>query len=222
MRTLRTGILFMLAFQPLFGLAQNLAPNPGFEEHTSLPSDYAQWYLCKDWNNVNLDQAGPPAGSPDYFHTEGSTGTFFGQIKPNNGNGQMGFATYHDGMENFREYVSAKLKEPMHKGFTYQVSFFITNGENGGYAGASNNIGIHFSNSPLIQDVANPIAAEPQIEIKEKVYSSGWVQYTFSFTPDDAYEYITIGNFRDDLNTDNSGAAAYYFIDDVLVMLINL
>jgi hypothetical protein len=214
------SFLFLI---PSFTTAQNLVPNPGFEEVTDLPSDYGQWYLCTDWNNVGGNTSGPPYGSPDFFHTKGAIGDFFGQIKPNTGEAQMGFTTYHPGMSEFREYISVRLRQPMQAGLTYQVSFFVTNGTgDGGYPGISNNIGIHFSMVPLYQKVAEPIPVEPQIEIMQKVYSNSWLQYTFSFQAAEDFEYMTIGNFRPDVSTQNNNEAAYYFIDDVVVMLINL
>ena len=216
-------IIFFCFLIPRLAQAQNLVPNPGFEEMTQLPADYGQWHFCKDWNNVGGNISGPPFGSPDYFHTQGTTGDFFGQIKPNTGDAQMGFTTYHPGMYEFREYIATKLREPMGAGLTYQVSFFITNGTGtGGYPGASNNIGIHFSKAPLHQEVDEPIPVEPQIEITQTVFSTSWVQYTFSLTATDDFECMTIGNFRMDTETENSGDAAYYFIDDVVVTLINL
>src|SRR5690606_25879104 len=66
-------------------MAQNLVPNPGFESYSSLPGNYGQYYLAIGWSNVNNNTTGPPYGSPDYFHTSGGLGTYFGQIAPHGG-----------------------------------------------------------------------------------------------------------------------------------------
>lgn len=151
-------------------------------------------------------------------------GTFFGPITPYSGNGQMGFATYHTSLPNFRECIAAPLISQMITGQQYQVLFFLTNGNNNGYQLKTNNIGICFSTIPLFQAIDQPIAAFPQIEITTIVSNvNSWQSYTYVFTADSAYNYITIGNFRNDLNTivSGSGIGAYYFIDKISVTPVN-
>ena len=71
----------------------------------------------------------------------------------------------------------------------------------------------------------NYINVVPQLEITNVVNVPTWQQFSFNFTADSAYKFITIGNFRPDASTTkytfNSGGSitvAYYYIDDVSVV----
>ncbi|NND77361.1 MAG: hypothetical protein HKN39_04195 [Flavobacteriales bacterium] len=212
--------IFILLMLPLGLLGQNIVPNPGFETYSALPNSYADFILAVPWTNVNGNTGGPPFASPDYFHTAGTVGNFFGQIAPHSGDAQMGLSTYHQSLGNFREYLDIPLSSPMVAGQPYQVSFWLTNGFNGGYAGACDNFGVHFSNGPLAQAVDEPILLDPSIEITSVIYYSNyWEEHVFTFTPAANFDHMTIGNFRDDANTTiTGGTRAYYFIDDIAVV----
>jgi hypothetical protein len=103
------------------------------------------------------------------------------------------------------------------------VSFYITNGSGNWYGGrGTNNLGVAFSMSQPSQIQREPIALVPQVEISSVVHHTSWVQYNFTFTPTQAYTYMTIGNFRSDAATSNAtftsgNAIAYYFLDNVSV-----
>jgi len=203
------------------GYTQNLVPNGDFEGYSFLPNNYGQSNHTTGWNNVNGIYSGPPYASPDYFNTAGTVPTSFGQIMPFSGNGQMGFTTYVFFINNFREYISTTLVSPLVVGTQYQVSFALSNGNNGGYTKSTNNIGVCFSTSPFFQLVDQPIPANPQIEITTITYNSNlWQTYTFFFTATSAFNHITIGNFRDDANTlvsSTGSSGSYYFIDNIVV-----
>jgi gliding motility-associated-like protein len=198
-----------------------MIPNGDFENYSALPYDYGQWYFANDWSNVNGNQSGPPYGSPDYYHTAGTVGNYFAPIAPYSGNAQMGFATYFNVVLDYREYMETPLSCPMVPGSQYIVSFYIVSGVNGNYSYESNNIGLVFSTSPLTQQVAEPIPVQPQIEITSVVQNTSWVNYTYTFTADSAYQFLTIGNFRNDQSTTLSSTGstgAYYFIDKIEVL----
>jgi len=201
--------------------AQNLVPNGDFELYTLLPNNYGQTNRATGWNNVNGVYIGTPYASPDYFNTAGTVPTFFGQILPFSGIGQMGFATFVFYLIDFREYISTTLVSPLVVGTEYQVSFALTNGNNGDYTKSTNNIGIRFSTGSLFQAVDQPISENPQIEITSITYNYNfWQTYTYFYTPTSAYNTITIGNFRDDASTlisPTGSSGAYYFIDNIIV-----
>ena len=216
-------VIFIL-FSLLAG-AQNLIPNGGFEKYSSLPDDYGQANRAKYWTNVNLNYEGPPYGSPDYYHTSGTMEDYFGQILPHKGSGQMGFATYKTDNINFREYISTAFSIPLEAGKHYEVSFYLSNGKGGEYTFRSNNIGFHFSVHPLYQSEAEPVDAEPYWEIPTIVsHYDEWQKYSFNITPTEDVHVMTIGNFRDDENTEispNGINGAYYFIDHIFVRPTN-
>jgi len=208
--------------------AQNLVPNGGFEMFSVLPNNFGQTNRATGWNNVNGTYVAPPSSfaSPDFYHTGGSVPNAFGQIAPFSGNGQMGFATFVFFIPGFREYISTTLVSPLVPGTQYQVSFALTNGNNGDYSKSTNNIGVCFSPSPLFQLVNQPIPAVPQVEIATVVYHPNfWQTYTFFYTATSAFTRITIGNFRDDANTlqgFGGASGAYYFIDEVVVQAVTI
>src|SRR5258708_5069244 len=131
--------------------AQNLVMNSGFEIYSSLPTAYGQLSNAVGWNNCN------GTGTPDYFDTLSFINTYFGTNYPHSGHAMAGFCPWHGGISNYREYVSSQLISPMVSGQTYTFSFWLCNGINGGYGYGSNNIGVAFSTTPLIQTASGPI-----------------------------------------------------------------
>lgn len=209
-----TGICLLVA---TIGAAQNLVPNGGFEEYTIPPTGYAQFFRAIGWLNLNGVTTGPPYASPDFYHTDGFFGGAFGVIDAHSGGGQMGFCTFHNGLGEFREYISIELTTTLNVGQTYQLTFYLTNGSGGSYQAGSDNFGAHFSEGPLTQAVDEPVLVTPQIEIPGVIYHDNfWQEYVFTFVADNASNYITIGNFEDDASTTvEGGYRAYYFIDDI-------
>jgi len=202
--------------------AQNLLANGSFESYSTLPSGYGESYLAIGWGNVNGNYAGSPFGSPDYAHALGFNGGSFAPLTAAEGQAQMGFTAWHSSLQDFREYVSCGLSSPLVPGATYQVNFFLSSGDVGSiYTFGCDHVGITFSVGPLNQSQSEVINAEPQCEITEVASLSGiWQQYQFSFTPAQAFDRLTIGNFRTDSETSTTitgSLGAYYFIDNISV-----
>jgi len=212
-------LLLYLSANTLFAQF-NLVPNGDFEAYSSLPTDYGQANLAIGWNNVNGDYTNS-TGSPDYFNTLSfiGAGTSFGVVAmlPFSGNGQIGLVTIQQGL--FREYISSQFISPMNIGQKYSISFYITNGIDNFYTKGSNNLGIHFSNNPLYQAIDESISVIPQIEIDTIIYFwNEWHHFSFNYTADSSYNFITIGNFKDDAHTlvsSYGSNGAYYFIDKI-------
>ena len=225
---MKTRFMFLALFIFIKSQAQNLAGNPGFELNTGIPTGAAQWNLATGWSNCGGN------GSPDYAHMLGSglaslPNNYFATVSPNSGDAIMGFILWHTGYL-FREYLATPLTSPLTIGQTYNVSFYLTNGvHNGNYGGfAVDQVGAVFSTSQLTQSVSDNIAVTPHYVYPGTFQNSAWQLISFQFIADSAYQFITFGNFADDLATDTtyyatSGfPAAYYFIDDVAVELANL
>lgn len=225
--------LFSTLFLLLFTLtvsSQNLVPNPGFEGNTGFPSNLGQWALVNNWNNVNLGPPSWPFASPDYFHTNGTGGyalpvNTFGTVNANNGDAVMGFIPWIGGTPDFREYLSCQLTQQLQPGNEYEVSFYITNGLSsyGGYG--CDNLGVNLSGAPLTQVDHEPLTTiNPQFEMTSIFYDANWVQVSFPIVPTTWLEYLTIGNFKDDANTNTAqlgpgGINCYYYVDDFSVVL---
>ncbi len=212
---------FIILLIPLFASAQtNLVSNGDFEIYSSMPTDYCQTNLAIGWNNVNFDYSCIKA-SPDYYNVFSFSG--LGSIIPYSGNSQMGFVAYQD-FGFFREYISSLFTTSMSLGRQYTISFYLTNGIDTLYTKRCNNIGIHFSINPLNQAMFESIPVMPQIEIDTVIYFwNYWQHFSFNYIADSSYNYITIGNFRDDAHTSVSSFGsngAYYFIDKIEIIPI--
>ena len=215
--------------------AQNLVPNPGFENHSSLPDSWGQWDRVIDWNNAGGTPSNGSFADPDYFHVNGSgpvqlPNTSPATLNAHGGDAVMGFLAYHDSIpdgttHNVREYISTQLTSPLVVGQTYRLRFWITNGlsDIGHYYKCDGVAALLSVNAPH-QNFAKNIHATPQMVIPGELWSIGWTEQIFNFTADSAYQFLTFGNFVDDYQITYSVAlpgplpfaGAYYFIDDVV------
>ena len=215
--------------------SQNLIPNADFEEYYELPTNWGQWYKMNYWNNLNYDSTYFPlrSGSPDFFHMQGSgsvelpniTGSY---INPKHGAGIAGlgviFTTASD--ENYREYLNVKFNDTLMVGKHYYLILNISNGQFTGAACCGfgiNSFGILFSTYQPVQLVDEPLSnLAPQLIISDTLYNEEWQRFVFDFVADSLYEYLTLGNFKNDdstyyqiFNGDSMENGAYYFIDSL-------
>jgi len=227
MKKFFTFLLLLSATTGLMAQPLNMVPNPGFESFFNLPSGEGDIFEAVGWANLNGGLVYPNA-TPDYFHSGGTNGTatpstYAGDVMPYEGNALAGFITYNFFVPNFREYIGIPLNSEVQVGKTYQVSFWLSNSQGNSYGSqGTNNIGLAFTNGAPVQNVNQPLNLIPQIELNQTVYHNNWVQYSFIFTPTSNFDFLTIGNFRNDANTSRSTFStgfnlAYYFIDMVAV-----
>lgn len=133
---------WVVIFLPFQAIAQNLVPNPGFENYNTCPSGisgiayspgYTSFPTVKDWvNPVNTS-------SPDYLNTCATAATgvslpanSFGYQLPHNGSGIAGLNVWQGSYTNgilttdYREYIQTKLLQPLQAGQRYCISFYIS------------------------------------------------------------------------------------------------
>jgi len=222
-------LLLLLIAQTTISNAQNLVPNPSFEEYTLCP-DYAdQVNYSTGWSSYG--------NSPDYFNSCAITPTvsvpfnFGGYQIAASGNAYCGISTYVSpvllGVNNYREYIGRMLSSNLIIGTKYYVSLKANcmNINNIGPSNCtSNNLGVKFSNAPYNPD-------NPPVTNISQIYSNtlitdtiNWIRIFGSFISDSTYHYIIIGNFFDDNHTDtlildgdSLCRGAYYYIDDICV-----
>lgn len=224
-------ILLLIGFKQLVAQT-NLVSNGSFETYTACPTGGAQWNRCTNWNNVNSNLGIGLWGTPDYYTTCGTGNTsppsvFSGTCNPRTGSSMMGLALFNTGIANAREYLACPLSCSMFPGNTYTVSFWLSNGTSGSPYSISN-IGVCFSSGPLSQSGLGVISATPQCELTSTVFSTSWVQYTFTVSPTTVWNYLTFGSFKTDAQNNvtmarsslgqPSGFYAYYFVDDIVVL----
>ncbi len=217
-------ILIAWALIVVDGRAQNLVPNPGFENFTACPTMPSQLSLVPPWSS-------PTFGSPDYFNacqtapaTFGVPSNGFGTEAAHTGNGYVGVRVYtptpHD---NYREYIEVSLTAPLVANATYEVSYYVSLADPFRYA--IENLDAHLSVGSV-----GPASHDDNLALSPLVLNStgvinnktGWRLVSGSYTAAGGEDHLTIGNFRNDLSTviQNVGGSccAYYFVDDVSVV----
>lgn len=215
----RSLVTYLLVGFSLDGVAQNLVPNPSFEEHLDclfLDDDCNDWFTFK--------------GSPDYIHycyySNYDNGA--GYQQPRTGEAYAGFINYGvNTPPNGKEILGVELIAPLTIGEKYFVSFYVSAGYTSAvFNVATNNIGALFSTYSFydpFMDIPNPNFSHINSNniIADTV---NWVKISGSFIADSAYTFIAIGTFYDDINTDTlqlpftiGSHLSYYFLDDVCV-----
>ena len=115
----------------------------------------------------------------------------------NTGEGYAGFIGFWPTINNYREYVTVPLTAPLIAGEWYYVSFFISLADSG--CGIEN-VGAHFSTSPIFQSQITTLLLDPQVENTTGMISDnqGWVFIGGCFQAAGGEAYMTIGNFYND------------------------
>lgn len=218
-------ILFLFS---VCGYSQtNLVPNPSFEDTSYCITGSGQIVAANGWI--------PFIDTPDYFHpcTNNSQvsvpNNWGGYQQPATGNAYCAVGTYQDyfNQTNLREAIGIGMYQTLVIGVKYFVSFKANLSlSNSIWANcATNNLGVSFSTMQYHR-TTNPAP----INNNSKVYASnilldtaGWTTISGSFIADSAYNYVMVGNFFDDMNTQklvisgDTNCFAYYFIDDICV-----
>ena len=214
--------------------AQNLVPNGSFEDYISCPEHLDGLEFVEHWYKSiiypGLDYYQNP--SPDYFHecaTHPSAGVpenLLGDQIPFDGNAYCGLFTYDEMFQNDREVVGVQLTEALVPGQTYYCSFwYVRPVVWSGLGYATDNLGIKFSNTAIFSSTAEALDGFAHLKVEEVAIDSvNWVLLYGEVVPEQSYQYLHIGNFFSDEETNSelvsfsqSTIQAYYFIDDVRV-----
>jgi hypothetical protein len=209
--------------------AQNLVPNPSFEEFTDCPADPITPALASNWS--------PLRGTPDYFNSCDETGLVsvpfnegWGYQPALSGNGYGGLIGIS--YNNNREILGTQLSETLVIGTDYYVEFYWSRTFGGGFHAncdcANSHLGALFTNQDY-DNIENPIEYGNFAHIFDPTLhadSANWVKVSGWFTADSAYSHLAIGNFFDlELNDTAyyNGSPneillkTYYYIENVCV-----
>ncbi len=230
-------IIFVFLFKKN-SFCQNLISNGSFEIYTSPVNctgggggvdNYSVFpvnHVVDYWNTLN---------SPDYFsqlcngvNNNGAPLNALGYSQAYQGNNYSGAILFAANYET-KEYIYQQLNSPLQAGKMYCLSFYISRADR--VTHAVHSIGAYFSNN--VQSVAalGYVNATPQI-INQSGFvtdTANWVQIQGCYTASGGEQYITIGNFNSNANTDtlfvgsndpHPGADryAYYYIDDITLI----
>jgi hypothetical protein len=225
--------LFNIIVSYLIQGQTNLVPNGSFETYTACP--YSSNYLNPDEVSLCLGWSSSQA-SPDYFNAcapfingdEPSVpNNFIGYQKAFDGNAYCGFGVYDN--VGSRELISTKLATSLTIGATYSVSFRVSVATNPEAGLGVDKVGAYFTTYPCGYNVgAPPIANFSQIcSLTMITDTANWTLISGSFCADSSYQYITLGNFYDNMHTDTvvvipQSNIAYFYIDDIKVYDLGL
>jgi hypothetical protein len=227
---MKITIFILLLFVQFDSSAQNLIPNPSFEQYVDCPVGHTQnWFYLgpNDWVCSR--------GTPDYFNSCWTSGINNVDVPYNSqghqfaseGQGYMGIIGYDSTSVLWQEAIGTTLSQPLQIGTEYYVSFKVSYAETfTNYA--INKIGLRFSNElyNLIDDgTMAPIDNIAHIYTDSIITeTSSWVTISGSFIADSAYEYVMIGNFFHPDSVDiqltslfGNNQQVYYYIDEVCV-----
>lgn len=235
----KIALILLFGYQHLEG--QNLIPNNSFEEYKKCPEKDGK--LNK---NVFKWQS-PNKATPDYFNScsrnklVSTSKNICGTQVPHSGNAYAGIILFELLGKNYREYIQCKLTKPLKVNHLYCCSYLISFADNSEIY--TDKIGIYISKEKVKTKDKLVINVKPQIENPTGLFlnnSKDWILICDTFKAKGGEEFITIGNFYNDVNTvikkvnDKSrnkninkddryyiGGESYYFIDDVSVLEIS-
>ena len=229
-------LIFLLCFcyQNLHA-QNNLVPNPSFEQYTTCPIG-SKNDKPNNWYKPDKRGAGYLNGCADTIvggvpkhYTIGGTGFQYART---------GIAYvamfYRNGLPNQRNYFQVQLNDSLKEGRCYYAECYVN--ESNHFELGCNNQSILLSNSKIYADtLPSPkeiIIASPQVtNFNNNVITDtlNWVKVSGVFTAQGGEQYLTIGNFRTDYQTQyvrfqpaGSGyEGAVYYVDDVSVYALD-
>lgn len=213
---------------------QNLVPNNSFEQAIKNPCVYI-FDRKESINNYFINWYTPTGGTSDpWYYSDTIQQNCTQNLKKLPllaHSGERCIGIYMSGNKyrapnakpTYREYVQTKLNNPLQPGKIYFVSLYCRRLP---YSGTNtNNLGFYFSTDSLTRptDFIAQLPVKPQVNMSQLIIAdTGWVQISGCFLAQEAYKYLTIGNFYDDTQTlfeiaalPNRDELPYYLIDDI-------
>ncbi|HYG40080.1 MAG TPA: gliding motility-associated C-terminal domain-containing protein [Cytophagales bacterium] len=220
--------------------AQNLVPNPGFEDKYTCPYSSSTWdafgKMVKHWYSPNVN-------TPDYFHSCSNLDELSvpknirfwpctNYLPAKEGEAYAGIIVlpkFKKTDKNHREYLQVRLVSPLKKDKKYSVSFYVALDQCSGHSFSQ--IGAYFSSNKDTNYIPFPDAncCDFKPAFKPQVYSDNvidnkneWREIKGTFIATGGEEWMSIGVFNDTLVSTHFDTLQYkdfpyFFIDDVSV-----
>ncbi len=175
----------------------------------------------------SIEQASPwfPAGigSPDLIHNNDVPN---GKQTAADGQQFAGLILYDADNPNFREYLEVRLTRAMQPGEELCVRFAVSAAERSMFF--TDELGIALSKDSILSNDWNTIQRDPELRTQKYLAISdtaaSWKLLSFNYTAHGGEQFVTIGNFRKDANTnlqpnDQSQylRLAYLYLDNLFV-----
>ena len=205
----------------------NIVPNPSFEKFSGTPIGW--YYKGAHFDNVMQYWNSPTSTSPDIFGNGVRVPSSwkekgFGNQKAYHGERFIGLTMYgcSEGKPHCREYVQIQLSEPLVIGQRYEVEFYLAHLPRSMYC---NNMGIYFSEKQFEFRAEEFLEFKPQVKEENiaSINQQAWKKVNKAFTATNNADYLIIGNFYKDEETEtlkNSSQDfkyAYYYFDNISV-----
>lgn len=223
----RIGLMLAASLQVCLIRAQNLIPNPGFENYNNCPvkpgnaaNDLKLWSM-------------PTQGSTDFFHqcsnTMGVPENFNGHQTSKEGRGYVGFYLYAP--NDYREYLQVKLKRPLTKDREYTLSYSVSLSERSDFAVTE--FDVLFTTQMLNVRTKKQLSKKYWMGQSDRYHflegshelfyadSENWQEIQRTFIATGAERYLILGNFSSNRETRvmetgvSSNKGAYYYLDNV-------
>jgi outer membrane protein OmpA-like peptidoglycan-associated protein len=242
--TVAAAFRFLIIFAVLPKLqSQNLVYNGGFEVFKGeIPCGWVarinefninNWTL-PTYTTADIYSSFQNEQCPNYC---GSGSNIVG-ISAHRGQSMVGIFTYGVSPPHgaWREYIQTHLSAPLVPGELYVLKAWVRLHKNSPFA--AGNLGFYFSKQPVKQDSYKRLNLTPQIEFAEILdRADRWVLIQDTLLAREPFQYMTIGNFRDDRETPkidrgttgtnildllyNTRQRAYYLLDDISLEPLN-
>jgi outer membrane protein OmpA-like peptidoglycan-associated protein len=232
--TVKFTLVMMIAINLSAQEEENLVSNGSFESTDGKAKKLSMIDCAMGWTS--------PTGARADLFVPGKVSeinvpeNIYGKEEAREGNNYAGIVAFSYGNKTPRTYLTAKLAVPLKKGMRYCVKFYVSLAEASKYA--SNNVGVNFAKKPFesqdkasIKDVTHVLS--PENDVKQINQTYAWYQVCNIYEAQGGEKFITIGNFFPDDKTKSENnkkpkemkneqiIAAYYYLDDVSVILLN-
>lgn len=235
------GSMTYLQAQPPAGHGKNLVPNPDFESligsrpESDVDGSGIFRYNMVDWKSPTMTTPDVKISLPSEVKKAKRMGINIDQAR--SGYKMVGILTHNPDSkrsDTYREYIQVKLTQPLMKGEEYYCEFWVCRARLSKYI--SNNLGVVLSPTPLQEEGWLPLTAiTPDYNYGELINEGKreWQRISFTFTSPNRSEFLCIGNFFGNEETNMVEAKdapevtadeqaydnAYYLIDDVMLCI---
>ncbi|MBL4710421.1 MAG: hypothetical protein JKY48_18480, partial [Flavobacteriales bacterium] len=226
---MRISLFFFFLTKLSLLSAQNLVPNPSFED--TIQFSNGQPGVVSWLTNI---------GSPDYFSPYYMP-PFDSRTTPTNIRGHQfahqgvayfGLGVFNNNSLNQREYLQITLLDSLQKDLEYEIEFYISLADSFQRAIDSNNIGIAFrnelDNGPIdhkVREFRPYYTSDSAWDATDKI---GWQKFHYTHKAAGGEKVLAIGCFLKDVdisvttvgnggNTNFFRSTAYYYIDQISV-----
>jgi gliding motility-associated-like protein len=228
---MRAIITFLFTFTGWGLAAQNLVPNPGFDNLSGCPFELNQIHLAEPWETASNDTPGlfNSCSTTPFLNVPFAGRRIDSYQLPRSGEGYAGIFVYSNvNFHSNSQYIETPLKEPMQKGKQYYLEFYVAPDLTPTfYHGYTDAVGMALSDTFYYRELgtSEALPLEPVIENRWDLVTdtAGWTRISGCYTAKGGEAFAIIGNFRNTQETlvefvnPTYPFNNYFFIEDVLV-----